>query len=115
MGMMTECWEADSSWSGAYGPYYWAYLVTFGPVPEGLELDHLCRNRRCYNPHHLEPVTHAVNCQRAAPFRYPRRSTSATRPRVRVECSRCDWTSYRKVENGTVADLPCPKCGAVAA
>jgi len=35
-----------------------------GPVPEGLELDHLCRVRSCVNPTHLEPVTHAVNCQR---------------------------------------------------
>lgn len=35
-----------------------------GPVPEGLELDHLCRNRSCWNPEHLEPVTHQVNMQR---------------------------------------------------
>jgi hypothetical protein len=35
-----------------------------GPIPEGLELDHLCRNRRCANPDHLEPVTHQVNCHR---------------------------------------------------
>lgn len=36
-----------------------------GPVPEGLELDHLCRNRYCCNPKHLEPVTHAENMARA--------------------------------------------------
>jgi hypothetical protein len=35
-----------------------------GPVPERLELDHLCRNRRCANPEHLEPVTHRVNTLR---------------------------------------------------
>lgn len=33
-------------------------------VPEGLELDHLCRNRWCINPTHLEPVTHAENVRR---------------------------------------------------
>lgn len=37
-----------------------------GPVPEGMELDHLCRNRWCINPDHLEPVTHAENVRRGA-------------------------------------------------
>jgi hypothetical protein len=37
-----------------------------GPVPEGLQLDHLCRNRSCVNPAHLEPVTHAENGRRGA-------------------------------------------------
>lgn len=32
-----------------------------GPIPDGLVLDHLCRNRSCCNPHHLEPVTQRVN------------------------------------------------------
>ncbi|MGZ6854085.1 MAG: HNH endonuclease [Mycobacteriaceae bacterium] len=36
-----------------------------GPIPRGLELDHLCRNRRCVNPDHLEPVSHRENCHRA--------------------------------------------------
>jgi HNH endonuclease len=35
-----------------------------GPVPEGLELDHLCRNSLCWWPDHLEPVTHAENIRR---------------------------------------------------
>lgn len=35
-----------------------------GPVPDGLELDHLCRTRACVNPAHLEPVTHKVNALR---------------------------------------------------
>jgi hypothetical protein len=41
--------------------YKWAYENYVGMVPEGLELDHLCRVRKCCNPEHLEPVTRSVN------------------------------------------------------
>jgi hypothetical protein len=40
------------------------YEKYIGPVPEGLELDHLCRTKLCVNPAHLEPVTHAENMRR---------------------------------------------------
>lgn len=43
-----------------------AYELEIGPVPEGLELDHLCRVRICVNPDHLEPVTHAENMRRGS-------------------------------------------------
>lgn len=46
-------------------PYVALYELLVGPVPEGLELDHLCRNPPCCNPAHLEPVTHAENMRRA--------------------------------------------------
>lgn len=48
----------------------YAHVVSFemwrGAVPTGLELDHTCRNRRCINPDHLEPVTRKVNVRRGA-------------------------------------------------
>lgn len=71
------CWQ----WTGAvnkggYGVNYLftdnvcahriAFTETGGEIPEGLELDHLCRNRRCINPHHLEPVTRTVNSRRGS-------------------------------------------------
>lgn len=43
--------------------FAWQTLV--GPIPDGLELDHRCRNRGCCNPDHLEPVTHAENMRRS--------------------------------------------------
>lgn len=41
-----------------------AYELLVGPIPTGLELDHLCRNTKCIRPEHLEPVTHAENQRR---------------------------------------------------
>jgi hypothetical protein len=41
-----------------------AYRELVGPIPAGLVLDHLCRNKRCVNPKHLEPVTQGENVRR---------------------------------------------------
>lgn len=40
------------------------YEWLVGPVPEGMDLDHVCRTRRCVNPAHLEPVTRKENVAR---------------------------------------------------
>lgn len=42
----------------------WVYEHFVGPIPHGLEIDHLCRVRDCNNPFHLEPVTHHENLLR---------------------------------------------------
>lgn len=47
-----------------FGAHRFAYLEMRGEIPEGLELDHLCRVRACWNPWHVEPVTPAINSER---------------------------------------------------
>lgn len=44
-----------------YGAHRVAYELSVAPIPAGLEIDHLCRNTRCVNPAHLEPVTPREN------------------------------------------------------
>ncbi|GAA3948015.1 HNH endonuclease signature motif containing protein [Microbacterium soli] len=69
------CWIwAASLGGGGYGKFFfdgayrsahrWGWEALVGPIPTGLDLDHLCRNRRCVNPDHLEPVTHRENIRR---------------------------------------------------
>lgn len=72
----TGCWLWLGSLRKGYGrvTFQWityvvhvlAYTLAVGPVPEGKQLDHLCRIRHCFNPAHLEPVTGKVNVLRGA-------------------------------------------------
>lgn len=82
----TRCWI----WTGMLSPKGYgqfrspisimahrnSYAFANGPIPDGLELDHLCRNRSCVNPDHLEAVDHATNVRRGngGPDKYPRTS-----------------------------------------
>lgn len=42
-----------------------SYELLIGPIPDGLDLDHLCMNHGCVKPDHLEPVTRGENVRRA--------------------------------------------------
>lgn len=51
--------------SGKARAHRWSYETFVGPIPDGLEIDHLCRNGLCVNPDHLEPVDHQANIDRS--------------------------------------------------
>jgi hypothetical protein len=53
---------SDGRWrTKGVAAHKFAYQAIVGPVPKGRELDHLCENKLCVNPAHLEPVTHQEN------------------------------------------------------
>ena len=67
------CWYWQGAVSGSYGNFRgettahrFAYEDRVGPIPEDLHIDHLCGNRLCVRPDHLEAVTQAENNRRAA-------------------------------------------------
>ena len=75
-----DCWLWTSSLDkGGYGQFWlgercveaykFSYESRHGPVPVGLELDHLCQTPACVNPAHLQAVTHQVNMQRHYRYR----------------------------------------------
>lgn len=102
-GHSTPCWVWQGAQKGnGYGSvrsggksvaaHRLYYARAKGPIPEGLELDHLCRVRLCVNPDHLEPVTHAVNGQRCITAKL----TAADVAEIR-DCIREGTESYRKI------------------
>ena len=57
----------------------WAWEQVNGSIPDGLVMDHLCRNRPCVNPAHVEPVTQAENVRRGRLCRVPEDVVDAIR------------------------------------
>lgn len=112
------CWE----WQGnrnnvGYGlfklnrryvvAHRFAYEAMISEIPDGLEIDHLCRNRACVNPYHMDPVTHRVNMQRGKlalraecgkghPFAGENLAFTSSGSRVCVTCKRAASARYKQ-------------------
>ena len=56
-----------------------SYEIHKGPIPDDLEIDHLCKTRCCVNPDHLEAITHLENI---------RRGNSGINNKIKTHCKR---------------------------
>ncbi len=71
-----DCWRwigkvnkpagyGHKQWHGeTWLAHRWVWTMLFGKIPDGMVIDHLCRNRWCVNPHHLEIVSQTENSRR---------------------------------------------------
>jgi hypothetical protein len=102
-------WTAAKFKKDGYGMFYvknnkiiashiWSWTTLNGPVPDGLELDHLCRVRHCVNPDHLEPVTHHENVLR---------SESPTAKNARKTHCNKGHSNWRVRKNGSRECITC--------
>lgn len=88
-------WQGSINVRWGYGYFHWsaglnlrahkvAYVLARGLFPTNLVLDHLCRNRACVNPDHLDPVPQGVNCRRGMTGRAP--GTTGERNKAKTHC-----------------------------
>lgn len=118
---IADCWEWTAKLTkGGYGQTFsgsrkngdyrdelvhrFVFRALTGQDIAGLDLDHLCKNRKCCNPDHLEPVTRTENIRRGATGRVPASNRHDPRPGRRKDI--CKYGHDRSGFTGK----PCPVC-----
>ena len=112
------CWEWTGANSRGYGyivirkktwrAHRVAYVVEFGSIPTGLVIDHICRNKACVNPDHLEAVTQETNVNRGLRTARPthcKRGHEFTKENT-VYC-------YKKYNKNVLVGRSCRTCRAI--
>jgi hypothetical protein len=116
-GHSTPCWISDRAANAkgytksryphdraSWYTHRLAYVLLVGPIPKGLQLDHLCRQPACCNPDHLEPVTARENLVRG--------ETVTAREVATTHCPRgheyTNENTYRRPDNPNKRD--CKEC-----
>lgn len=96
---------------GGDGPITTAHRVSYElfvrPIPEGLEIDHLCRVHCCVNPKHLEAVTGSVNCLRGISPQFNR-----DRAKRQTHCKRGHEFTAENTGRNSIRGRVCRKCRA---
>jgi hypothetical protein len=102
-----SCWLWVGATTGkGYGTFWnegrmvyahrFAYESLVGPIPDGLQIDHLCRVKNCVNPEHMEPVTNAENTTRGD-----------LHNRRKTHCRNCGHPLERRKAQGDRICRPC--------
>lgn len=117
-GSPDQCW----GWTASLNAYGYAqfqrgktmvrvhrvlYEELVGPVGDNLDLDHLCRNRACVNPAHLEPVSHGENCRRGAKARLDWDKVAEIRRRRKAKEPAKRIAADFGIHPGTVVNIAC--------
>lgn len=122
------CWEwtatvnvngyGSTQLGGRKGKRVYAHRLSYeaykGSIPEGLDLDHLCRNRKCVNPDHLEAVSRKINAHRGDGPRAARKYSDELVTEIRLKKQNGATYKQLRAEYGIAESTLCYMCSKTA-